>query len=287
MKIGLIPANIGAPSGEMMIGMAKLAEQIGFESIWTFEHVIVPIDYQSKYPYSADGKMGVDPDANFVDPLIALTAIAAQTSTIRLGTGVNILSQASPIYVAKQAASLDFVSNGRFELGVGIGWLREEFQACGTPFERRGARFDDYIQAMRKVWSGDVVEHKSEFLDWTGFKSKPTPVQDPFPVVIGGTKGKAFERTAKYGNGWFAPTASPDQLAPYLAELDAACSEEGRDRSEIEITAMWFPNPDDLSDVERYAEMGVGRLVVPLPAIVKGNPIESLQAFGKNVIARL
>ena len=287
MKIGLIPANIGAPSGEMMIGMAKLAEQIGFESIWTFEHVIVPIDYQSKYPYSADGKMGVEPDANFVDPLIALTAIAAQTSTIRLGTGVNILSQASPIYVAKQAASLDFVSNGRFELGVGIGWLREEFQACGTPFERRGARFDDYIQAMRKVWSGDVVEHKSEFLDWTGFKSKPTPVQDPFPVVIGGTKGKAFERTAKYGNGWFAPTASPDQLAPYLAELDAACSEEGRDRSEIEITAMWFPNPDDLSDVERYAEMGVGRLVVPLPAIVKGNPIESLQAFGKNVIARL
>ena len=287
MKIGLIPANIGAPSGEMMIGMAKLAEQIGFESIWTFEHVIVPIDYQSKYPYSADGKMGVDPDANFVDPLIALTAIAAQTSTIRLGTGVNILSQASPIYVAKQAASLDFVSNGRFELGVGIGWLREEFQACGTPFERRGARFDDYIQAMRKVWSGDVVEHKSEFLDWTGFKSKPTPVQDPFPVVIGGTKGKAFERTAKYGNGWFAPTASPDQLTPYLAELDAACSKEGRDRSEIEITAMWFPNPDDLSDVERYAEMGVGRLVVPLPAIVKGNPIESLQAFGKNVIARL
>jgi len=287
MKIGLIPANIGAPSGEMMIGMAKLAEQIGFESIWTFEHVIVPIDYQSKYPYSADGKMGVDPDANFVDPLIALTAIAAQTSTIRLGTGVNILSQANPIYVAKQAASLDFVSNGRFELGVGIGWLREEFQACGTPFERRGARFDDYIQAMRKVWSGDVVEHKSEFLEWTGFKSKPTPVQDPFPVVIGGTKGKAFERTAKYGNGWFAPTASPDQLNPYLAELDAACSKEGRDRSEIEITAMWFPNPDDLSDVERYAEMGVGRLVVPLPAIVKGNPIESLQAFGENVIARI
>ncbi len=287
MKIGLIPANIGAPSGEMMIGMAKLAEQIGFESIWTFEHVIVPIDYQSKYPYSPDGKMGVDPDANFVDPLIALTAIAAQTSTIRLGTGVNILSQANPIYVAKQAASLDFVSNGRFELGVGIGWLREEFQACGTPFERRGARFDDYIQAMRKVWTGEVVEHKSEFLDWTGFKSNPTPVQDPFPVVIGGTKGKAFERTAKYGNGWFAPTASPDQLIPYLEELDAACSKEGRDRSEIEITAMWFPNPEDLSDVERYAEMGVGRLVVPLPAIVKGNPIESLQAFGENVIARI
>ena len=287
MKIGLIPANIGSPTGEMMIGMAKLAEQVGFESIWTFEHVIIPIDYESKYPYSADGKMGVDPDANFVDPLIALSAIAAATKTIRLGTGVNILSQANPLYVAKQAASLDFVSGGRFELGVGIGWLREEFKACGTPFERRGARFDDYVQAMRKVWSGDVVEHQSEFLDWTGFKSNPTPVQDPFPVVIGGTKGKAFERVARYGNGWFAPTASPAQLEPLLGQLDEACSAASRDRSEIEVTAMWFPNPEDLSDVERYAELGVGRLVVPLPTIVKGNPIESLQAFGENVLGKL
>jgi len=287
MKIGLIPANIGSPTGEMMIGMAKLAEQVGFESIWTFEHVIIPIDYESKYPYSADGKMGVDPDANFVDPLIALSAIAAATKTIRLGTGVNILSQANPLYVAKQAASLDFVSGGRFELGVGIGWLREEFRACGTPFERRGARFDDYVQAMRKVWSGDVVEHQSEFLDWTGFKSNPTPVQDPFPVVIGGTKGKAFERVARYGNGWFAPTASPAQLEPLLGQLDEACSAASRDRSEIEVTAMWFPNPEDLSDVERYAELGVGRLVVPLPTIVKGNPIESLQAFGENVLGKL
>ena len=287
MKIGLIPVNIGSPNGQMMLGLAQLAEQVGFESIWTFEHAIVPIDYDSKYPYHESGKMGVDPDANFVDPLIALSAIAAKTETIRLGTGVNILPQANPLYVAKQAASLDFVSDGRFELGIGIGWLREEFQAAGTPFERRGARFDDYIQAMQKIWSGDVVEHKSEFLDWTGFKSKPTPVQDPFPVVIGGTKGKAFERVARFGTGWFAPTGSPDQLAPLLEELDQACEQHGRSRSEIEITSMWFPKPDDLSDVERFADLGVGRLIAPLPAIVKGNPVESLQAFGENVIAKL
>ncbi len=287
MKIGLIPVNVGVPNVEAMVGMAQLAEGIGFESLWTFEHAIVPVEYQSKYPYSPDGKMGVNVDANFVDPLIALTTIAASTKTIRLGTGVNILSQANPLYVAKQAASLDFVSNGRFELGVGIGWLKEEFQAAGTPFERRGARFDDYIQAMRKIWSGDVVEHKSEFLDWTGFKSKPVPIQDPFPVVIGGTKGKAFERTAKYGNGWFAPTASPEQLAPMLDELAAACADEGRDRSEIEVTAMWFPNPSDLSDVERYTELGVSRLAVPVFALGKGKPADNLKAFGENVIAKL
>ena len=154
MKIGLIPVNIGVPNVAAMTGLAQLAESVGFESLWTFEHVIVPMDYQSKYPYNKTGKMGAPPETNFVDPLIALSAIAAQTKTIRLGTGVNILSQANPLYVAKQSASLDFVSNGRFMLGVGIGWLQEEFRAAGIPFERRGARFDDYMQAMRKVWSG-------------------------------------------------------------------------------------------------------------------------------------
>lgn len=287
MKIGLIPVNVGVPNVEAMVGMAQLAEGLGFESVWTFEHVIVPIDYQSKYPYSPTGKMGVEPDSNFVDPLIALAAIAAQTKTIRLGTGVNILSQANPLYMAKQAASLDFVANGRFMLGVGIGWLKEEFRAVGTPFERRGARFDDYIEAMRKVWSGDVVEHKSDFIDWTGFKSYPVPVQDPFPIVIGGTKGKAFERTAKYGNGWFAPTASPNDLAPMLEQLDKACAEVGRNRDEIEITAMWFPNPEDLSDVERYTELGVSRLIVPVPALGKGNPAENMKAFSEKVMSKL
>ena len=287
MKIGLIPVNVAVPNVEAMIGLAQLAEGLGFESVWTFEHTIVPEDYQSKYPYSADGKMGVTPETNFVDPLIALSAIAAETKTLRLGTGVNILSQANPLYVAKQSASLDFVSKGRFMLGVGIGWLEEEFRAAGTPFERRGARFDDYVQAMRKFWSGEVVEHKSDFVDWTGFKSYPTPVQDPFPLVIGGSKGKAFERTAKYGNGWFAPTAAPDQLAPLLAKLDDACGKEGRDRSEIEVTSMWAPRGGDLSPIEGFADLGVSRLIVPVQALGGGNPAENIKRFADDVIAKL
>jgi probable F420-dependent oxidoreductase len=287
MKIGLIPVNVGVPNAQAMVGMAQLAEGLGFESVWTFEHVIVPEEYESKYPYSPDGKMGATPETHFVDPLIALSAVATQTKTIRLGTGVNILSQANPLYVAKQAASLDFVSNGRFELGVGIGWLREEFRAAGTPYERRGARFDDYVQAMRKVWSGETVEHQSEFLDWTGFKSYPVPIQNPFPVVIGGAKGKAFERTARHGNGWFAPTGSAEQLAPLIRQLDQACKDVGRNRAEIAITAMWFPNASDLSDVERYTDMGVSRLIVPVPALGKGSPVENLKAFSENVISKI
>ncbi|MGE0600766.1 MAG: LLM class F420-dependent oxidoreductase [Dehalococcoidia bacterium] len=264
MKLGLIPINIGVRSAEQIVETAVTAEEAGFESVWTFEHAIVPVEYQSKYPYSASGKMGATPETNFVDPLIALTAVAARTSKIRLGTGVNILSQTNPLLLAKQTASLDFVSNGRFMLGVGIGWLREEFDAMGTPFERRGARFDDYIQAMRKVWSGEVVEHESEFLSWHGFKSYPLPVQNPFPVVIGGSKGKVYERIAKYGNGWYVPGGLAE-LPGMLAELRKTCEALGRNPDEIEISAMW-PGQGGAEAIKAHRDLGVHRLVVPMGA---------------------
>ncbi len=287
MKIGLIPINLGVSDVRQMIAAAQKAEAIGVESLWTFEHVIMPIDYQSKYPYNPTGKMGLPPETNLVDPLIALAAIAAATSRVRLATGVNILSQANPLYVAKQAASLDFVSNGRFMLGVGIGWLREEFDALGVPFERRGARFDDYVTAMRKVWSGGVVEHESEFLRWSGFKSYPVPIQKRgVPIVIGGSKGKAFERIAKYGDGWYAPNANVAQLVELLEPLKKACAAVGRDVASIEISAMWVPAAEGIDAVKRYADLGVSRLVVPTFAI-GGAGNESLDRFAGEVLAKL
>lgn len=288
MKVGLIPVNIGVKSVDKMVGLAVHAEKVGFESVWTFEHVIVPVDYASRYPYSADGKMGATPETNFVDPLIALAAIAARTSRVRLGTGVNILPQTNALYLAKQAASLDFVSNGRLMLGVGVGWLEEEFAALGVPFERRGARADDYLQALRKVWSGEVVEHESEFLHWHGFKSFPLPVQQPLPIVIGGSKGRALERVARYGDGWYAPTASIDQLAALLPKLDAACAKVGRDRSTLEISAMWIPAMEGPDVVRRYAELGVARLLVPAPALAMGgDPIEGMSKFADEMLAQI
>lgn len=295
IKIGLIPVNIGVPNVEAMLALAEKAEEVGIESLWTFEHVVVPVDYKSKYPYSADGKMGVTPETNFVDPLVALTAIAARTKRVRLGTGVNILSQVNPLMLAKQAASLDFVSNGRFMLGVGIGWLREEFDAMGTPFERRGARFDDYVVAMRKAWSGDVVEHKSEFLKWSGFKTYPVPLQKggmggakpSVPIVIGGAKGKAFERIAKYGDGWYAPSASFEQLEPLMKQLAAACGKVGRDPRSVEVTCMWVPAAEPVGDAtKRYEDLGVSRLVVPVMALGGIGP-GVLDRFANEVLAKL
>ena len=286
MKIGLIPVNLMFPSGELIVDFARQAESAGVESLWTFEHVVVPLDYESKYPYDKSGKMGAVPETNFVDPLITLSAIAAATSTIRLGTGVNILSQSNPMYMAKQAASLDFVSNGRFMLGVGIGWLKEEFRAMGVPFERRGERFDDYVQAMRKVWSGEVVEHQSDFIDWTGFKSYPVPVQDPFPVIIGGATGRIYQRIARHGNGWYAPTQGVDDLSPRLEELKAVCAEEGRDYGDIEITAMWTMR-GGLDEVKAYADLGVERLNIPLLALGEANPADALGRLHDDVIAKI
>jgi probable F420-dependent oxidoreductase len=285
MKIGLIPVNIGVPNVEAMVQIAQTAEAVGFESVWTFEHVIVPLDYHSKYPYNATGKMGAAPETNFVDPLIALTAVAASTKKVRLGTGVNILSQTNPLLLAKQAASLDFVSNGRFMLGVGIGWLQEEFVAMGIPFERRGARFDDYVIAMKKVWSGNVVEHDSAFLNWHGFKSYPVPVQKPHvPVIIGGDKGKIYERIAKVGDGWYVPGGDPAVIAKQLTELKAACKKVGRNYADIEITSMWQPQMG-IDVIKKLADIGVAR--VTTFAIGEANPLDAIKRIGSEVIAKL
>ena len=282
MKIGIIPVNVGVQSAEQLVQLAQLVESLGYESVWTFEHVIVPVDYESKYPYHESGKMGAPAETTFIDPLIALTAVAANTKTLRLGTGVNILSQVNPIYIAKQAASLDFMSGGRFMLGVGIGWLKEEFAALGVPFERRGARFDDYIQGMRKIWSGEVVEHESDFVSWHNFKSYPLPVQNPFPVVMGGVKGKIFERIAKYGNGWYAPAGDPKEMKQHLESLKRACDDIGRDMSEIEITCMW-PGQGGKDFLGQLADVGVHRVVMPIMGA--GDPVENLQKVAEEAIA--
>ena len=286
MKIGLVPINIRMQSLEQLVGLSQFIESQGFESVWTFEHVMVPVEYESKYPYSKDGKMGGGSDNPFLDPLIALTAVAAHTKTLRLGTGVNILSQANPLLLAKQAASLDVLSGGRFMLGAGIGWLREEFDAMGVPFERRGARYDDYVVAMRKVWSGEVVEHQSDFLNWSGFQSYPTPVQEGgIPIIVGGSKGKAFERIAKLGDGWFAPTNNAAGLAPMLDPLREACDAAGRDYDSVEITSMW-DNQGGMEAIEAFAEIGVSRVIVPLFALGK-DPLAGISKLAEDIVAKL
>ncbi len=284
MKVGLIPINVGMRDPERLISLVRKAEEVGVESAWTFEHVIVPADYQSRYPYSPEGKMGATPETPFIDPLIALTFAAAHTKTLRFGTGINILPQTNPLLMAKQVASLDTLSGGRFMLGVGAGWLREEFEALGVPFERRGARFDDYLSAMKKVWSGELVEHQSDFLRYRNFKSYPLPAQRPHPpIIIGGTSRAALTRVVKHGDGWYAPSSGVDALAQKLQELREIAREHGRDPASIEITSTWAYALEGADSRKRYEDLGVSRLIVPTLALGARNPIEGLERLGEQL----
>jgi alkanesulfonate monooxygenase SsuD/methylene tetrahydromethanopterin reductase-like flavin-dependent oxidoreductase (luciferase family) len=177
---------------------------------------------------------------------------------------------------AKQTASLDALSGGRLTLGLGIGWLAEEYQAMGTPFERRGARFDDYLEAVKKVWSGEVVEHESEFLSWHGFKSHPTPVQKPHPpILIGGTTTKTLERVVNAADGWYAPSDSQDLLTEKIGELKQMAAQAGRPFDSIDITTNWriAVRPDALPELE---DLGITRAVVLLGATGESDPKKAI-----------
>ena len=217
----------------------------------------------------------------FVDPLVSLAHVAAATKTLRLGTGVNILPQTNPLLFAKQAASIDVLSGGRLTLGLGIGWLKEEYAAMGTPFERRGARFDDYVAAMKKVWSGDVVEHESDFLSWHGFKSYPIPAQRPHPpILIGGTTRRSLERVVQAADGWYAPSDSLEDLERQLTELRTQCEQAGRDFDSLDITINWRASkyPDALP---AYEELGVSRAVALIGGMGERDPLRAIDRVAR------
>lgn len=282
MKIGIVSINVGGPdTASRMIEIARHAEAAGIESVWTFEHVVIPLEYRSVYPYGRSGKMGIAPETWLLDPLISLAHVAAATSTIRLGTGVNIFPQTNPLLFAKQAASLDVLSAGRLELGLGIGWLAEEYEAMGTPFTRRGARFDDYLAAVKKVWSGDLVEHESEFLSWHGFKSYPRPFQRPHPpILIGGATRRALRRVVESAQGWYAASDDRRELAAKIAELRQLADEAARPFDTIEISTSWRvgKRPDAL---DAFEDLGIHRTVAFLTSTGDSDPRKAIDTIAR------
>ena len=288
MNIGLASVNVGGLDGAGMATLARVAEEVGVESFWTFEHVMVPNHYASVYPYSRSGKMPVLPETPFVDPLITLAHLAGVTSTLKLATGVNIMPQANPLLLAKQVASLDHLSDGRLILGLGAGWLEEEYGAMGVPFEKRGARFNDYLVAVKKVWSGETVEHQSEFLNWSGFKSYPVPVQKPHPpLIIGGTSPAALRRVVRHGDGWFAPSRNLEELGEMCGALREVASREGRDYQSLQISAMWGGVQEGLESIPAYKELGVTRLILGMHHLEGSDPLKGLESLGHRVIEPL
>jgi probable F420-dependent oxidoreductase len=286
MKFGLMYSNVfGQP--EAAVHLARTAEEVGLESLWTVEHVVVPVGYESPYPYSPTGRMPGSEDSPIPDPLIWLTYVAAATERIKLATGILILPQRHPFYVAKELATLDQLSKGRAILGVGIGWLREEFEGLGIPFEERAERTEESVRALRSLWKEGHEAFDGKFLRWAAVESNPKPVQaGGVPIVVGGHVNGSARRAARVGDGYF-PLALGDE--PRLGELIGVMGEEcariGRDPAEIEITTG-FP-VTDLDAVKRAQDLGVSRLMIPPPGFDPEGLRKGLEAFGDTVLAKL
>jgi len=263
--------------------LARSAEAAGFESLWTVEHVIYPEGYESSYPYDASGKMMMAPDTSLPDPLLWLAFVGAATERIRLATGILILPQRNPLVLAKEVATLDRLTGGRVELGIGVGWLREEFDALGVPFERRGARTDEYVGAMRALWDTDHAEFHGEFVDFAGASVNPKPVHGRVPITVGGHSRAAAERAGRLGDGFFP---GKGEIAELVDVVRQTAADAGRDPEGIRISFgdEGLLGSDPVGAVERLAEAGVDRAIVP-SFLFLANPETSLAGFGEQVIA--
>jgi probable F420-dependent oxidoreductase len=260
MKFGLRYCNTGRfVDPARAVELVKAAEAAGFESAWTVEHTVIPHDYQSQYPYSPSGKLpGGDGDFDLPDPLIWMAYIAAATTRIKLATGVIILPQHNPVITAKQVATLDHMSGGRILLGVGVGWLKEEFEAVGSPFHERGARTDEYIGVMRELWQADRPSFDGKFFHFKDAYMRPKPVNRSVPIIIGGHSDFAAKRAGRLGDGFFPARGAPAELIKLVRDTASA---HGRDPAAIEITTSL---PQDLNEIPKMAAAGVDRVLVPV-----------------------
>jgi probable F420-dependent oxidoreductase len=285
MKVGLAFASSIGIDGAAALEICRRAEAAGFESVWGGEHVLIPDSIESKYPYTADGKIPADPDTPIPDPLIWLAFAAAAAPTLRLGTCILIVPQRNPLVLAKELATLDQLSGGRVELGLGVGWMKEEFDALGIAWERRGARNDEYIAAMRALWAGPHAEFHGDFVDFPPVTCSPRPVDGSIPVLVGGDSDAAIQRAVRIADGYFPGEGDAERLGALIARVRSAADAAGRDPNSIEINAMFgVQMADPEAGIEQMAKLGVGRIMIPAFFFAGPGGLDRLSEFGERVM---
>ena len=253
------PLNDGAYLKALSIG----AEERGFHGIWLGEHVVLFDKYDAEYPYAEDGRIPVGGENGLLEPITGLAFMAACTERIRLGTGVCLVPQRNPVYTAKEIAAVDYLSNGRVDFGVGVGWLEEEFTALGVPFERRGTRCREYLDVIASLWRDDVSSFKGEFYDLPPCRQYPKPVQQPGPpIYFGGESMPALRRTADLGQGWYGFNTSVEQTRGCLDQLDELIEKRGRKRDDLDIVIGPYRHKLTKDTAKEYEDAGVDTLVV-------------------------
>lgn len=285
MKFGLAFASSIGTDPVSALEICKRAEAVGFDSVWGGEHVIRPDAIKSSYPYTEDGVMPGDAETPIPDPLIWLAYVAAAAPTVRLGTCILIVPQRNPLVLAKELATLDHLSGGRVELGIGVGWLEEEFDALGIPWARRGARNDEYVEAMRALWAGPHAEYHGEFVDFPPATSNPRPVNGDIPILVGGDTPAAIRRAVRLADGYFPGTTDPAQLASLIEDLGKEAAAADRDPAEIAIHAIFGPQmADPAAGVAQMAAVGVDRVMVPAFFFAGPDGLDRLSEFGERVV---
>lgn len=266
MKVGLqLYVGGEAATPEFLGAAARAVEERGFAAIWLPEHVVLFPEINSPYPYSRDGSFPFDTTALPMEPFTLLAFMAAQTARVRLATGISILPQRNPVYFAKQAADVDVLSGGRLDIGIGVGWLAQEFEALGVPFERRGARAAEYVQVLKTLWCERTSEFHGAFYDLPACHQSPKPVQQPHPPLwFGGHSRAAMRRVARYGQGWFAAGATPDAFAKQQAQFRDVLSEHDRRPADVRVALGPPDGKASLDDARRYRDLGVEQLVLAL-----------------------
>ncbi|MGP4092204.1 LLM class F420-dependent oxidoreductase [Streptomyces sp. KR55] len=266
--IGLFSMNMHAcadPGNAVRI--AQRAERVGYDSLWAADHVALP------RPRTEDSPL--DPGDRVLDPVVSLTYLAGCTERIRLGTGCVVLPQRNPVVLAKQLASVDVLSGGRLLFGASVGYLEPELNAVGVPMAGRGARADEYIQAISALWYEEKPAFHGEFADFDGVDAHPRPVQRPVPLVVGGHSAAAHRRAVTYGDEWFGYMVSLRGAVEQLSSLRDISARLGRQREPLRISIS-PSRPLDPNSVRRYADLGADRLVVVPPAHLT---IDELEEF--------
>ena len=264
LKLGCQMAFNEHTSPEYIAAAAAMVEKLGYDSFWVPEHVLFFPDYESKYPYSEDGRIQGDP-RSLLDPLTALTYVAANTSKIRLGTGICLVPQRNPVYTAKQVADLDYLSGGRVDFGIGIGWLKEEFNALGVPWTDRAGRTEECIGVMKTLWCDELSSYQGKYFSFEAAYQNPKPVQRPHPpLIFGGESRAALKRVATLGQGWFTFNVTPESLAQGIDILQPLLEEQGRTISDISISVTPDRKHINQESLKRFEELGAEQIILPL-----------------------
>jgi probable F420-dependent oxidoreductase len=281
MKIG-VNMTLSSRSIDVAV-LARKAESLGFESLWLPEHPIIPVQVTTRYQGSADGAI---PPAmsDMADPFVALARASAVTATLKLGTGICLVPERNPLLLAKEIATLDRFSNGRFLFGIGAGWLQEETEIMGGDFAHRWGQTREAILVMKELWTKEEAEYHGTFYDFPPVRSFPKPSQQPHPpVLLGGSARNVFQRVVAWGDGWLPIRVTPEEVKMGRATLDALAASAGRDPSTIDITV--FGQASDRDTLQRFAEAGASRAIVRLSTTVSDAALTELERMAAQVLS--